>query len=216
MSQDLKNYKSRVANYNVVINKPHDINEFDFGRRLLRLNDNLSKNGYMFASIIHDCDKNDNGELKTTHYHYVIWSQKRSRCDTFLWRLMSFLDFEDYMFNCISVQPCVDLSYSIQYLTHKNNKDKYQYDKSNIIRNINDDIFKQYYDSHLNTEIDTALLFKWIVYDRKTDLELMFLLGVGRYTYYKRAIEDIRKATVQDDKKAYAINISKMYLNGEI
>lgn len=76
-------------------------------------------------SPLHDKDMNPDGEPKKAHFHAVL-------C------FPSVKTFEQVCeviapLNCPIPQPCNSLKGSVQYFTHKNNPEKYQYSASDIV-----------------------------------------------------------------------------------
>ena len=132
----MNNLDRRVKDYNVVIDKPKSYSIDEFNKHLIYLNEELDKAGYYYACLLHDKDTDKDGNPKTLHIHYVIWGEKRTRLITMLWRLVAMAQFEDYMFTCIQIDVCDSIPKSVQYLTHKNHPNKYQYNEHYIFTNI--------------------------------------------------------------------------------
>ena len=86
-----------------------------------------------FAFILHDLDVAEDGTLKTPHIHIYAKFQKVKRLGTFLNDLARSLDINPLS---ISVEKCVSMESSLQYLIHKNDLDKYQYSMGEIVTNI--------------------------------------------------------------------------------
>lgn len=115
-----KSFQSKV--YSIVF-----YDDTDIQTRLFDLI--LSKQMVAFAYIKHDKDVDDNGEIKKTHYHLYIEFAKRIS-DQFI---------RNY-FNTEIVTKCYNKNYYISYFIHLYDKDKYQYDRENIVAyNINID-----------------------------------------------------------------------------
>lgn len=88
--------------------------------------------------IIHDKDKNEDGTPKETHTHYVI-KFRTPRTITGCGNVMG-LPKESHNF----IQFCHSVESSIEYLTHKNQPEKYQYPIEEVHGNIIDrDVFYQ-------------------------------------------------------------------------
>jgi hypothetical protein len=87
-----------------------------------------------YYMILHDKDKLENGESKEPHYHIVIEVPyaKRTRVKTMFNLIREYVECTE---NIISIDTCVDVCSSVQYLIHKNNPEKYQYDISEIFHN---------------------------------------------------------------------------------
>lgn len=81
-----------------------------------------------YAFIKHDKDVFEDGTPKKTHYHLYIKTSSRVRLSTIALRLEIDDRFVEFVKN---TRSC------LQYLIHKNNKDKYQYNASDVVTNIN-------------------------------------------------------------------------------
>lgn len=208
--------ESKTNQFVVVINKPNRLSIDEYNKCLISLNENLERNAYLYACLNHDLDTDSEGKTKTFHTHYVIWGNKRCRLRTMLWRIGDYLGFLPSEILNISIDRCNDIAYSIQYLTHKNDINKYQYNYMFIITNISENDLLRYYNKSTYDEITTDRLFKLIVDEKKTDLELMYILGLSRYSYYFKCIQQIRFVTRNSDELAYVRNLAKMYGNGEL
>ena len=81
-----------------------------------------------YAFIKHDKDTYDDGTPKQVHYHIYIKTTSRVRLST----IASRLEVEDRFVEFVkNTRSC------LQYLIHKNNKNKYQYNISDVVTNIN-------------------------------------------------------------------------------
>lgn len=83
-----------------------------------------------YRAIIHDKDINENGEKKTNHCHIVLKLKDRKRAST----IANWFEIKDEKGNNINtyIQTCDNIQGAIEYLTHKNHKEKYQYKESEI------------------------------------------------------------------------------------
>lgn len=85
-----------------------------------------------YAYIHHDKDLKETGEYKTYHTHIVIWKNLRVRKST----LLKYISQQTQLpIECISVQPCTNVSAMIRYLIHQDCPDKYRYQKIDIETN---------------------------------------------------------------------------------
>lgn len=189
----MSNLDTQCKSFNVVLNVPNNFSNFE--KSLEMLNESLSRNTMFYASIKHDKDTDKNGVLKTLHYHYVITCASRKRISTMLYFIADSLGYSDSsidLINTIQVDKCDSVPLSIQYLIHKNNSDKYQYDSKDIVTNYSDKDLQDYllFESQ---EITTRYLYDLII-SGKSDVEIMFIIGVGRYHLFKGCISDIRYA----------------------
>ncbi len=94
-----------------------------------------------YASIIHDKDTVSNGELKTKHLH--LYGEKTSQIalKTLLNELCDKLSIEQ---NQISIEKANNDFLPIQYLTHKNDPNKYQYDIKLVYTNNRTEFNRRY------------------------------------------------------------------------
>lgn len=99
---------SKTSKFNVVINKPNNIDDNTWSHKFITMLDRLSANGYFYATITHNCDTNAHGELKTKHDHIVIMGKKLIRLQTMLYRLADYLDISDL--NCIQIDTANDVA----------------------------------------------------------------------------------------------------------
>lgn len=91
---------------------------------LFRLEDSFDEVSY----ITHDMDVDANGELKKPHIH---WVGKR-RTPAPLSTISNALKIPDR-----DIEFCKSYKYSLRYLVHADNPEKYQYDPKSVISNIN-------------------------------------------------------------------------------
>ena len=93
----------------------------------LELLDNLI-NKYDYAYILHDKDTDDNGDLKKAHIHLLLFFSNARWGSSILKEIdidnPNLIEFRENKAN------------AIQYLIHSNNHNKYQYDYTSIISNI--------------------------------------------------------------------------------
>lgn len=83
-----------------------------------------------YRAIIHDKDIDENGEKKTNHCHIVIKLKDRKKAST----IANWFEIKDENGKNINtyIQTCENIQGAIEYLTHKNHKNKYQYKESEI------------------------------------------------------------------------------------
>lgn len=103
-----------------------------------------------YAFAYHDKDDNVN------HHHILIYCYRPHTIKSiFNWfNRSSFVDEKDMPVNTF-VENCISVKGSIQYLTHSNDKDKYQYDDS-IVKGVNIDYFFDNFDDD-NDNLTLAL-----------------------------------------------------------
>lgn len=148
----------------------------------------LEKNGFSYFAMIHDKDM-QNGVLKRAHLHIVLTSSKLKRAKQVLYIISDLFLCDD---ENIQIQECLDLVSSVQYLTHKNNDDKYRYMGEDIITN-DFELFKTLYDTD-NTKrvITTEILFS-LIDSGMTLREIIAYIGIGNYLAYRNVIKDLKQ-----------------------
>ena len=78
-----------------------------------------------YAYISHDKDVKEDGEPKTPHFHLYIYYQNAKTLNSMCTK-----------FNGAHIEKPNNREYCIQYLIHRNNTEKYQYDSKEVISNI--------------------------------------------------------------------------------
>lgn len=120
----------------------------DFRGRLL--NDGLpSVDTVTYAFIMHDLDVVEKdrfdadgsllarkGSPKTPHFHCWIECKSSRRLGTYISKLAQAMDFDPQLISC---EKAVSMEGSIQYMIHKNDPDKHQYNIGEILTNIEKD-----------------------------------------------------------------------------
>ena len=99
------------------------------------------------ATIIHDKDITNNGEPKTIHAHACIETNEKHTKKQFLNMLSELLKIDRQR---ISVEGTKSSILMLQYLTHKNQPDKAQYEVERIITNN-----KELLNERMNTQYKT-------------------------------------------------------------
>lgn len=145
-------------------------------------------NNYLcnYAYILHDNDYNKEGERKTPHIHLLMYNTIRKRLSTIINEISDFLGISPF---AISIDKIVSLEGSIQYLIHKNDIEKWQYDVKEIKTNID----KKEFDLLLNSE-NGALTFDrlfQIIRHSKNKTEVIEKIGLSYYRIYRPIISDI-------------------------
>lgn len=181
--------------WSVVINAPHDSD-------IKVVYDNLETYCILeadnFYRIIHDRDITETGELKRPHIHLVVELKSRVRFTTMLSRLSYYCKIAE---NCISLQDIKNISKIVQYLTHKNNSDKYQYNDSEVDTN-NWERYNYLVMSNDKVALTTEELFD-IIDNAKDVRELVRKLGIDLYMKYARVIDLLWKEKKEHFKQSY-------------
>lgn len=119
-------------------------------------------NNFQYAYILHDKDVYDNdvfnketgeligqkGQLKKPHYHFVVYFENARYLD-------SVSKVFDVPLNMIEIKS--SLKGSIEYLIHKNHKDKFQYSRDEVVGNL-----KSYLDDKTSERDDLIKIFSFI------------------------------------------------------
>ena len=127
---------SCVINFPCKSSKLYNLSAYN----LPKFADDLERCSFLYAFIIHDRDINDNGEIKTVHIHLYLCSDKRHQLKYYIYLLSDLLNINEEL---ISVRVSNSDAGDIQYLVHKNNKEKFQYNVDDIKTNIPKDMFEE-------------------------------------------------------------------------
>lgn len=100
-----------------------DSESYDCQKVLSRIEDTFVD----FAYIVHDMDVNENGEIKKAHIH---WCGKKSSPAP-LSTISNALGVE-----ANNIEFCKNWKYSLRYLIHADNPDKFQYDLEKVTANF--------------------------------------------------------------------------------
>ena len=140
-----------------------------------------------YVYIIHDKDVKENGEIKNKHLHIVCELKERKRLSSLLNIICDYFKYKNP--NGIEVDKVISWECCIQYLIHKNDLDKYQYDRKEVISNIDYNELCIIFDS-TNQNISMDYLI-YLCSTRNNMLDIMRALGLGYYTKYRNVIRDI-------------------------
>lgn len=176
--------ETQTKKVNMVIDLP-------FKNSIDSICEELKKCGYLYAMILHDKDVDKNGVLKVPHYHLILSSPKRHR-------LKYYLDHVSDIFNKVNKIGCPttdgvevmtseSLEWDLQYLIHKNDKDKYQYSKDSIITNINDVNLTEMLSIEVQKQFTVNDVLE-VIYNSKDELEVAAKIGIGNFNLYSKLI----------------------------
>ena len=146
------------------------------------------------ATIIHDKDITDNGEPKTIHMHAYIETNEKHTKKQFLNMLSELLQIDKQK---ISVDGTKSNVLMLQYLTHKNQPNKAQYEVDRIITNN-----KELLNERMNTKYKTKeqknndLLAD--ITNCNTILELAVKQGIDTANKYRNTFNQIKQEQKQD------------------
>lgn len=164
-------------------------------KELALLQNNLLTDIFSFvATIIHDKDTTDNGEPKTIHMHAYIETNEKHTKKQFIDILSELLQIEKQK---ISVDGTKSNVLMLQYLTHKNQPNKAQYEVDQIITNN-----KKLLNERMNTKYKTKeqknndLLAD--ITNCNTILELADKQGIETANKYRNTFNQIKQEQKQD------------------
>lgn len=146
------------------------------------------------ATIIHDKDLTDNGEPKRIHMHAYIETNEKHTKKQFIDILSELLQIDKLK---ISVDGTKSNVLMLQYLTHKNQPNKAQYEVDRIITNN-----KELLNERMNTKYKTKeqknndLLAD--ITNCKTILELADKQGIETANKYRNTFNQIKQEQKQD------------------
>ncbi|MCQ2795647.1 MAG: replication protein [Bacilli bacterium] len=137
-----------------------------------------------YAYIHHDSDLKETGEPKTFHTHLVIWKTFRVRKSTLIKYISS---HNDIPANCLSIEPCSNVSSMIRYLIHQDTPEKYRYLKEDIITNCDEEVSQalNYIQDDISSET-LEYIFQNCEYQKKRVAEE---LGPSKYCRWRSYIE---------------------------
>lgn len=156
----------------------------------------LNNSGFRYYYIIHDSDISENGEKIRPHIHLVVTGLKRWRVKQLLNDLAEVLDTN---VENIQIEEVKNITASIQYLIHKNDTNKYQYDMKKIFTNDKDNLAPILNETIVTLTITTDRLIQLILVEGMEKLELIKTIGIGSYSHYKSAINDLYEIRYRKD-----------------
>lgn len=149
----------------------------------------LDNNTKQYAFILHDKDVLEDGSKKTPHIHVVCnMNTTKQRIATILNDLTKSLDISPLL---VTIDKYSSFNASIQYLIHKNNEEKYQYDIKDIITNIPQqelDLFMKY---ETQSEELTAERLIDVVAKAKKRTDILREIGLFNYRINRAVIMDV-------------------------
>ena len=201
---DLKTKSSLVG---LVINAKENSNPQEELERCQRL---LVSNYKTFvATIIHDKDILENGLEKTIHLHAYIELDKKYTLKAVLSEISTLLDIS---LNLISIEATSNDYLLVQYLTHKNDKDKTQYPLDLVLTN-DKEVFLDRWNKVYKSEEELRLE----ILDKcpKTDLlELVRVYGYNQINSMRGMIKDIKSESKSSVKELEdLVNLHKSKAN---
>lgn len=148
----------------------------------------LNNSGFRYYYIVHDRDIDEHGETIRPHLHIVLSGLKRWRVKQLLYSLADALitNVEN-----IQIEDVKNLTASVQYLIHKNDTAKYQYDYLDIKTNDYDNLVPLLNETIMTCSVTTERLTQLILVDEISRLELIKAIGIGSYQHYRSVINDL-------------------------
>lgn len=141
----------------------------------------LITNSYNYALILHDKDMLENSDtLKKAHWHVILYFQNAK----YLNSLAEELQIKP---NYIRTE---ELKKGLEYLIHKNNKDKYQYDVEEVKGPLRENLLN-YLSKSLDTEKTSTLLLFSIIDNFDGPITFSELIPVvlqnNLWSYFRRS-----------------------------
>lgn len=133
-----------------------------------------------YAYIKHDKDVDSDGQLLKPHYHILIkWLKSKhvkNILNAFGLSLSQFINSDEK-----PVQAVKDVSLVLQYLIHKNNPEKYQYSKDEIISYGYelDYHLQKHYDSEYSRSLELQKLYEFVASKDCQSLDDLFIFAVN-------------------------------------
>lgn len=185
----MANLSSQTNNYSMVINLPKD-NSIKLMELINKLDTFCMNNTKEYFFIVHDKDINENGELKTVHIH-LLFSSKKCRLLTMIKRVaVNIFGKDDFKtITLISCDIWREHDLGIQYLIHKNDKEKYQYDIKEVFTND-----KEYLKSVVDYQVETKLNIGKLInlcYQYDSILDVFMEIGLANSKNYLNLINAI-------------------------
>lgn len=154
----------------------------------------LSINDLFISTIIHDRDTDSNGELKRTHLHAYIESAEKYTEKQLLSLVCEFVELEPVQ---VSISGSNNEFLLAQYLVHKNDPKKYQYELADINSNDIEKLHKLIENKTPTKEQQKNAILGEIK-DSKTLLELAEKVGLDIANKYRPTFNQIKQEQRQD------------------
>ena len=180
----MANLTSKTKFVNIVVRKK----DFKISDRDKYIRRWCEENCEYYAYIYHKEDLNLEHIKEDEHLHLVGILKKSILLST---TLNSFCEFLDIKTLGVEIDKCNSVEGSIQYLIHKNDPQKTQHKKDEIVSNYD----RKDLDSILETDCYniTPQRLRDMVKKASSNYELIEKLGIERYIRWRRVISDIRE-----------------------
>ena len=151
----------------------------------------LSSNDFT-ATIIHDKDLLENGQPKLIHLHAYIEKQEKATIKAIL---NEFTQLCDISAEQVSVEGSNNSYLLVQYLTHKNHKEKHQYDIGLISTNNKDLLLQRYEKAYQSQQEESIEILNASL--QKSFIELISQYGFDKINKLRPMIKDIRAENIK-------------------
>lgn len=187
----MANWNTQTKKHNIVIEAPHDVsNPVKFHDCIWKhLAEWADKSAYSYFGIIHDSDVDEDGVKKRVHSHLVLLTPHRVRIGTMVNRIADLLHIPQEAVSDIAFESTAG---AVQYLIHKNNPDKFQYDYTEVKTNHQVDLVALLAQD-LRSEITTEYLLD-LIDGGMSRRDIARYIGLGNYLAYRNAINDFMRS----------------------
>lgn len=173
------------TSYLAVVYRPK-LEDPELSTRFQRLREWFDKNVETYAAIVHDLDM-DGDQRMSPHIHFVAKTHECKRLCTWLNDLAETLGVNPLS---ISIQKASDVRACVRYLVHKDDPQKHQYALSSIVHNWGEKEFLQNFADARKEDINFDFLLD-LCRRSNTLSELICVIGIGTYRYWRPVITDI-------------------------
>lgn len=186
--------------YEIILYKEGDVYLFE---------DICRDNGYQYAYIKHDSDFKEDGSLKKVHWHFLIKFEREKSINKVA---------KQFMLKPNEIEWKADWNLSIQYLIHKNDSAKAQYNIEDITTNV-PDIYARIYpaqkskDAKENELKDMQVILAFMSEFPKASVYelLQFCIDNGVYATFRRSYHILKDMRLESRGKAeyYGMTLNK-------
>ena len=142
------------------------------------------KLGVLYIAIIkHDRDKDENGNIKTMHYHVVLSLNNNCRIGTLLNKICDLFHCNE---NQVTIDKCSSLEMQSRYLLHLDDFDKEDYFQYEVVTNKRD-VFENYINLEKISDLKELIsVVKRCHYDLET-----IMITIANYDRWRKYINDL-------------------------
>lgn len=142
---------------------------------------NYIKQYYDYAYILHDKDYDEFGEIKKSHYHIVVQFKNA--------KWLSSIS-EELKISSNYIQQCNNFELALEYLIHRNEETKYQYDIDEVKGPLKNKLIKFLNQNDLDENDKVNELYKFIC-ESKSHIHLYefveFCVKMGMWDVFRRS-----------------------------